>query len=376
MKNDYLTWFKNQLLELHGREDIISLVSSSVDEPWTVFNWQMSDHFGKDLTQRLSEPNPWGLSKLKELISSQYNINAQNIILTKGATNAIFLICQCLLELEDEVLVETPCYEPLWKTPELVGARVIFISRREPDYSFDLKEIAQKVSKKTRLLILTNIHNPTGSFLSIDDLLSILEVVRSKNKEIKILVDEVYLDFLEDRPPPAVLLDNGFITISSLTKVYGFSFLRCGWIAAEEKILRKIRYNQVFVDGIGSRYLEAISTSVMENLDEYRTLSGNVVSKNRQVLAEMMAPLLENGKIYGSLPDAGCLYFPEIPGIKNTDSLVDYLEKEHKVCVAPGRFFGKQSHIRISFGGSSNKLREGLKRFIQGLDVFLKQSGF
>ena len=96
MKNDYLTWFKNQLLELHGKEDIISLVSSSVDEPWTVFNQQMSNHSGKDLMQRLSEPNPWGLSKLKELISSQYGINAQNIILTQGATNAIFLICQCL----------------------------------------------------------------------------------------------------------------------------------------------------------------------------------------------------------------------------------------------------------------------------------------
>ncbi len=371
MKDDYLTWFKNQLLDIHGREDIISLVSSSVDEPWTVFNRQMSNHFGKDLMQRLSEPNPWGLSKLKELISSQYCINAQNIIITQGATNAIFLICQCLLEHGDEVLVETPCYEPLWKTPELVGARVIFISRREPDYSFDLKEIARKVSKKTRLLILTNIHNPTGSFLSAENLLKIFEVVRSKNRETKILVDEVYLDFLEDRPPPAFLLDNGFITISSLTKVYGLSFLRCGWIAAEETILRQIRYNQVFVDGIGSRYLEALSTIVMENLDEYRSLSGNVVSKNRQVLAEMMTPLLKKGKIYDSLPDAGCLFFPGISGLENTDTFVDYLKNEHKVCVAPGRFFGKQNHIRIGFGGPSNRLQEGLKRFIKGLDIFL-----
>jgi len=187
-------------------------------------------------------------------------------------------------------------------------------------------------------------------------------------------VDEVYLDFLEVRPPPAFLLDNGFITVSSLTKVYGLSILRCGWIAAEETILRQIRYNQVFVDGIGSRYLEALSTIVMENLDEYRTLSRNVVLKNRQVLSEMMPPPLKKGKIFGSLPDAGCLYFPEIPGIKNTDALVNYLEKEHKVCVAPGRFFGKANHIRIGFGGSPNKLREGLKRFIKGLDIFLKQS--
>ncbi len=373
MKNDYLTWYKKLLIELHEREDTISLISSSVDEPWTVFNRQMRDHFDKDIMQRLSVPNPWGLPGLKELISSKYGINAQNIILTRGATNAIFLICQCLLEHKDEVLVETPCYEPLWRTPELVGARVTFISRREPVYSFDLREIAQKVSKKTRLIILTNIHNPTGSFLSVDNLLKILEVVRTKNKETKILVDEVYLDFLDERPPPAVLLDNGFITISSLTKVYGFNILRCGWIAAEEKILRRIRYNQVFVDGIGSRYLEAISTIVMENLDEYRALSRNVVSKNRQVLSEMMTPLINKGKICGSLPDAGCLYFPEIPGIKNTDALVDYLKNEHKVCVVPGKFFGKQNHIRISFGGTPNKLREGLKRFVQGLDMFLKQ---
>ena len=206
----------------------------------------------------------------------------------------------------------------------------------------------------------------------MDDLLKILKIVRSRNKETKILVDEVYLDFLDDRPPPAVLLDNGFITISSLTKVYGFNILRCGWIAAEEKILRRVRYNQVFVDGIGSRYLEAISSIVMENLNEYRTLSRNVVSKNRQVLSEMLAPFLKKGKICGSLPYAGCLYFPEIPGIKNTNALVDYLKNEHKVCVAPGKFFGKQNHIRISFGGSPKKLREGLKRFIKGLDIFLK----
>ena len=373
MKTDYLTWYKDLLPEIQGREDIIPLISSSVDEPWTVFNRQMSDHFGKDLMQRLSEPNPWGLPALKELISSQYGINAQNIILTRGATNAIFLICQCLLEHGDEVLVETPCYEPLWKTPELVGAGVTFIDRREPDYSFSLKEIAEKVNKRTRLFILTNIHNPTCSFLSEDELLKILKIVRSKNKETKILVDEVYLDFIENRPPPSFLLDNGFITISSLTKVYGFSFLRCGWIAADKKILSKIRYDQVFVDGIGSRYLEALSTIVMENLDEYRTLSRNVVSKNRKVISEMFAPLLEEGKIYGSLPDAGCLYFPKIPGIKNTDALVGYLEKEHKVCIVPGRFFGKADHIRIGFGGSTNKLREGLKRFIKGLDVFMKQ---
>ena len=373
MKDDYLTWYKNQLLELHGRDDIISLVDSSVDEPWTVFNQQMSDHSGKDLMKRLSEPNFWGLSKLKNVISSQYGINALNIILTQGATNAIFLICQCLLCHGDEVLVETPCYELLWKTPELLGARVAFISRREPDYSFNLKEIAQKVNKKTRLLILTNIHNPTGSFLSAGNLLKILEVVRSKNKEIKILLDEVYLDFLEDRPEPAVLLDKDFITVSSLTKVYGLSLLRCGWIAAEETILRQIRYNQVFVDGIGSRYLEAISTIVMENLDEYRTLSGNIVSKNSRILAEMLTPLLKEGKICGILPNAGCLYFPEIVGIKNTDALVDFLENEYKVCVAPGRFFGKPNHIRIGFGGSSKKLREGLIRFVKGLDMFMEQ---
>ncbi len=156
-------------------------------------------------------------------------------------------------------------------------------------------------------------------------------------------------------------LDDHFISLNGLSKVYGLSMLRCGWILASPDVVNSIRKVQVIVENIGSPLTQALSSMVLDHADEYKKHSMQLLSRNRAIVQEILNPLLEEGLLSGKIPSDGCIFFPKIVGIDDTTAFTRKLAGQYQVYVAPGHFFGLPEHIRIGFGGASEELEIGLK---------------
>jgi len=365
---NYLTWVKNlykDLIRLDQSGPFYNLTASSIAQPIDSF----SNHLMLGLSRKaLERTDPWSHPQLVERISRIESVKPENIMLSSGASGALFLICRTILEKGAHVIVETPCYEPLIAIPEFIGAEISYFNRKpENDYRIDPDELDSSILDRTKLIILTNLHNPSGYFIRDNELLSILEVGRKHNKEIKILVDEVYHRFVDQGILSAAKLDDGFISINSISKVYGLFMLRCGWIVAESKLIDNLRRVFILTENIGSPLNESVSSIFFQHLEDYNVYSQTILLENRKIIEETVRPLLDEGYLEGEIPEFGCIYFPRLVGIDDTRLFAQALGERQHVFLVPGRFFGSPQHVRIGFGGKPNVLREGLIRFGQEL---------
>jgi aspartate/methionine/tyrosine aminotransferase len=210
---------------------------------------------------------------------------------------------------------------------------------------------------------LTNLHNPSGSFLSNSDIEAISNAVKEKNDKTMIIVDENYRDFVAGKPMAAATLADNIISFNSLTKVYGLGIIHLGWVIAQPDVIEKTNELQTIVEGSGSRFTEAFAALIIEHLDEYLERSHELVSKNRQILDEALKPLFANNILNGNIPENGCIYFPRVNIPIATDELTRILIEKYKTYVVPGKFFDQPQHIRIGFSSRSEVFEKDVKYF-------------
>jgi aspartate/methionine/tyrosine aminotransferase len=279
-------------VELAGKQDCYKLLSSGVEEPLELLHSHINKYYD-EIRARLLEPNPFGHPSLIAHLSFKYGISTRNIVPASGTTNAVYLAMLATIERGDEVIIETPVYDPLVITALELGAQIVNLERNAPDYKIDLDRLSDLITPKTKLIVLTNLHNPSGAFIKENQLIQIAELARTKGNDAYVLVDEVYHDFVIGIQPKAASMADNIISVASLTKVYGLSLLRAGWIFANPKLVEKIRPLYLMVEGIGSRYMEVVSSVVVEHLDEYVAYSRELAAQNRMSLWDALEPLLK-----------------------------------------------------------------------------------
>ncbi|MDI6739688.1 MAG: pyridoxal phosphate-dependent aminotransferase [Candidatus Edwardsbacteria bacterium] len=365
-KIDYLTWFKDLDVRLQGGKDVHLLMFSNVYEPLDLLQCHVREHWD-ELNTLQSYNNDWGHPVLLERIASRYGVAPANILLTNGCTNAIYLSIISHVRKGDRVVCETPAYQPLWSTAERIGANIRWLKRQPPRFEVDPDKLARLISKRTSLVVLTNLHNPSGAHLGQRQLKDIAKAVRAKNKRTRILMDEVFRDFEPGEPEPAAAVDPIYISTGSLSKVYGLSHLECGWIFADKKTIAAATPYFVMAEGNGSRYLESLSAVVFARLDEYLARSRSIVAGNRKALGQVLEPLVCDGRLEGAIPEHGCIWFPAVAGAKNADSFVRYAERQYDIFVVPGKYFGDPARIRIGFGGRPEQVLNGLERLAEAI---------
>lgn len=366
MEIDYLYWFKDIERKLHGQPDCYKLMSSNISEPLELLAGHLS-RYRQRLLELQNECSEWGHPALISAIARQYRVPEKSIHLAYGASNAIYLVSKALLDKGDEIVCERPGYEPLWAAAAQTGCRVRFIKRQAPGYTLDPERLASLVSSKTKLVVLTNLHNPSGALISDDDLIVAAKAVKTVNPKSYLVVDEIFKDLAFGRPNPSYKLDRRFITINSLSKSYGLSNLRCGFIIAGPEVISRVRNYFVLAQGGGTRYLESLAALVFDHFEEYREYSREILSANRQAACRTLEPLIDDGVLAGNIPEHGCIYFPKVRGHRDTDALARRLAGRYRVFVVPGRFFGDGSRIRLGFGGPPKVIERSLGAFSQAL---------
>src|SRR5579883_147900 len=228
--------------------------------------------------------NAYGYRPLMEAIAARHGVDPECVVEAAGTSMANHLAMAAIVEDGDEVLIEHPAYGPLVDAALYLGARVTRFARREEDgYAVDPAAVRRALTPRTRLIVVTNLHNPSGALTPDAVLREIGELARSVGA--RVLVDEVYLDAVyENTPHTALHLGPEFVVTSSLTKVYGVSGIRCGWILAEPEVAWKMRrLNDVF----GATPVhpgELLSVAAFEHLPLLRERARKIVETDRVAL--------------------------------------------------------------------------------------------
>lgn len=306
-----------------------------------------------------------GSRHLLETLSRREQVPEENILLSLGTSLANFTLWGALLKRGDEVLVEFPAYEPMFKVPAYLGARVRFIKRDPLDFSLSVPALAEALGEKTRMIILSDSHNPSGSQISVE----VLQYLRrlSAERGIQVFIDEVYSRFYRER---SLFVDYPeFIVTGSLSKFYGLGSLRAGWAFAPAAVVEKGRQFSDYLTPeipFAPLYLThlLLSSPVMAELE--RRVRQRVKA-NREIIG---AYLNQTEFLSCYMPRNGVLFFPEVRASVDIKKFYAQLVPKHRLAVTEGRFFQMPRHFRMAGIWAPEVMQAGLRR----LELALKDA--
>jgi aspartate/methionine/tyrosine aminotransferase len=302
--------------------------------------------------------NKYGYPPLKAAIARKHGVDPDCVVTAAGTSFANHLAMAALLEPGDEVLIEHPAYGLLADAALYLGAKVNRFPRLEENgYALDAAEVRRALTPHTRLIVVTNLHNPS-SVLTPEPVLRELAAL-AREAGAHLLVDEVYLDAVyENTPRTAFHLGPEVVVTSSLTKIYGLSGLRCGWILAEPRLARAMdQLNNLFAAG-GAFPAEMLSVAAFEHLDLIRDRARRVVEADRAALAHFLE---ETPEVCAPRTQFGTTAFLRLLN-GELEAFAARLREEFQTSVVPGRFFETPRRFRIGMGVNTGMFKEGLRR--------------
>jgi aspartate/methionine/tyrosine aminotransferase len=312
----------------------------------------------------INGPDSYGYKPLLERLAAKSGVPVESIVQSQGTSMANHLAMAALVEPGDEVLIEEPSYEALVAAAQYLGAKVRRFPRKfEAGFQLDPREVERSISPRTRLIVVTNLHNASGVRAEDSALRIIGEIARSLGAHV--LVDEVYLESCFDAPwQTSFLLGSNFVATGSLTKAYGLGGLRCGWVFAAKPLAQRMwRLNDLF--GVTAPHpVERLSVIALEHLPQIAMRADKILSGNCAILKKLLD---SRADLVTIRPGAGTVAFPQLSS-GHADAFCQLLREKYDTSVVPGRFFDAPEHFRMGIGGEAENVREGLARVGAALD--------
>src|SRR6059036_2797811 len=233
--------------------------------------------------------NSYGYASLQAAIAEHHSVDPECVVEAAGTSMANHLAMAAIIEPGNEVLIEHPAYGPILYVARYLEANVKRFRRaEETGWAIDPKEVLRCVTPKTRLIVITNLHNPTSVLTPEPVLREIGDIARSIGALV--LVDEVYLDAVyEGTPRTSFHLGPEFVVTSSLTKIYGVSGLRCGWILARPDLAWKMQRLNDLYSATAVYPGELLSVAAFQHLDLLRERARRIVEADRKLLRDFLA---------------------------------------------------------------------------------------
>jgi len=307
--------------------------------------------------------NSYGYAPLQQAIAAHYGVDPDCVVESAGTSMANHLAMAAIIEPGDEVLIEHPAYGPILDVAHYLQANVRRFTRAEENsWAIDPHEVRRCTTPKTRLIVITNLHNPTSVLTPESVLREIGDIASSVGALV--LVDEVYLDAVyENKPRTSFHLGREFVVTSSLTKVYGVSGLRCGWILAQPDLAWKMRRLNDLYAATPVYPGEQLSVAAFQHLKLLRERARRIVEADRKVLHGFLA---QQSGVSAVQTDWGTTSFVKLRH-GSADIFLERLRSEFDTSAVPGRFFEMPDHFRIGMGVNTEMFGEGLNRIGRAL---------
>ena len=350
MRSPYMEWAK---LQSPARFNLAS--SGVVSYPLSDFvaaGWLRLE----DL--ELTAPGAYGYEPLRRALAAKAGVSPQSVVAAAGTSMANHLAMAAALEPGDEVLIEQPAYELLVTTAQYLGADVRRFHRHAEDgFRLDPNEVKAAMTPRTRLVVITNLHNPSSAFTDEATLREVGELAKSVGA--RVLVDEVYLEALYSRPwRTAFHMGNHFVVTSSLTKAYGLSGLRCGWVLAEPSLADAMWHiNDLY--GVNAAHpAERLSVIALQHLPEIASRYEKLLEGNRPIADRFLDAHPDFEMVRQPF---GTVLFPRLRS-GDSEGFCRLLRHRYETSVVPGSFFDAPQHFRMYLAASTAVLTEALDR--------------
>ncbi|GAD93150.1 aspartate aminotransferase, putative [Paecilomyces variotii No. 5] len=311
-----------------------------------------------------------GLSGLCGMVAERYGVDMEDVLVTVGASSGIYFVQTALLGPGDHLVMMRPNYPLNIEGAETTGCDISCVDLDfDSGFRVDIDRIAAAIRPETKLISICNPNNPAGTIMSTAELQALAEVARSH--DCYLLVDETYSDLLYDgRLPGAASLGSHVIGVSSMSKTWGVSGLRVGWITTKNK--------QLMDTFVAAKQIISITAGI---LDE--TLAEQIMAKADKLHPPIIAELKQRRDLVDSwirsevdllewiLPVAGATGFVRVKQIPpgGMDAFHKRLRSEHHTAVIPGKCFEQPDEcFRLGFGyPPSDQVEKGLKAISRAL---------
>lgn len=307
--------------------------------------------------------------KIENLHNHFYNPETE-ITVTAGATQAIFTIIAASISKGDEVIIFTPAYDCYAPTVELFDGKIVPIQLKPPFYKVDWQEVADKISSKTKMIIINSPHNPTGMLFSEEDMLQLQTLVAEN--DLLVLSDEVYEHIIFDgnvhqsASKFEILADRSFVT-ASFGKTFHNTGWKMGYCAAPERLMTEFQKVHQFVVFCVNHPIQKALSTYLKDPNHYLKLS-DFYQQKRDFFLHLM-----KGSNFKIIPSKGTYFqmldFSEISNESDID-FAERLTREFKIATIPTSVFneGKKDfkQIRVCFAKTDATLAEAaqiLKQF-------------
>lgn len=301
-----------------------------------------------------------GSAALRAAIAARYAPGAADqVMVTHGSTEAIFLGASALVEPGDEVIVMRPVYQSLSSIAQALGAN-LRVWDVTGDTRPDLTRLRSLINRRTRSAILNFPHNPTGTTLDLDEFHHLVEIF--DHHGVFLVWDGCLSDLVYDAPAlpdPTTLLER-CMSVGSLSKAYGLPGLRVGWSIAPPALQQRMVRLRDYTSINTSPLCELIATEVLNAADRVIRPRLEQASANRGLFARWLEETRPLARC--AIPGGGVTAFPAFPDIPDVRPLCEDLADRDGVLVVPGDCFGYPSRMRIGFGGPSDQFAAGLRK--------------
>lgn len=288
----------------------------------------------------------------------------EEVIVTSGATEALFVALACMLNPGDEVIIPTPAYTLYESIVTLNRATAVLMDTCTDGFQITSSRLAAAATEKTKAIVITSPNNPTGCVLNEESLAAVADF--AKAHDVYVLCDDVYgrltyedgfRGFASSYPE----LRDRIVVCDSFSKPYAMTGWRIGWLAADAGFIEQAsKVHQYMISSIPSfvqhAAVEALKTDISSSIEIYRERRDLVLRR------------LDEMGLSVNRPEGAFYAFPSIEALGlSSEEFCERLIKEAGVALVPGVFFGAEGHVRLSYCCSMEEIAEGLDR----LEAFL-----
>jgi aspartate aminotransferase len=321
---------------------------------------------------------PDGIPALKKAIirytEERYKkiVTADNVLVSGGAKQAIMVLLHAILDPKDEVIFPAPYWVSYPEMVKLAGGCPVVITPEDGSFHPTVREIAEAVGSYTKAIIINSPNNPSGAMFSKDFIAEIVEYCEKKS--LYLIMDDIYNRLVfEGKSAPvcydyaeAPLEQSKLVVINGVSKMYAMTGFRIGWAIANKELvdaMGTVQSQQTSGPSAPSQWaavgaLNGVQSSV-ENLRM-------TLENNRNVMLERLRAI---DGVQVTKPDGTFYCFPDFSAyMKDSQKLANFLLDKVRVVTVPGKEFGFEGHLRLSYCGTMREIMEGVERIQWALD--------
>ncbi|HEY4723973.1 MAG TPA: pyridoxal phosphate-dependent aminotransferase, partial [Anaerolineae bacterium] len=299
-------------------------------------------------------------------------VRPENVIVSSGAKQSIFNVLYTILNPQDEVIVLAPYWVSYPEMIKMCWGVPVVVTPEDGRFEPTLAEVEERVSQNTKAIILNSPNNPSGWLYSEEFVASLVDFC--ERRDIYLIMDDIYHKLVFDgrTTPSAYKFTNKdiestkVIVINGISKLYGMTGFRIGWAVAPREIVEVMTNVQVQTTSCTSVVLQAAAEGALNGLQSLVETMRLTMENNRDVIVQELRSFT-GVKI---IEPRGTFYaFPDFRAYnKSSVELARFLLKKAKVVVVPGKEFGMEGHIRLSFAVTLKDITESIARIKWALD--------